>query len=170
MKERTRKKKRIKKEGWKSGERKQRMKKENRWINRLKDSCNKREKFAKNINSRIWFTILSNKNILTIHHFKQQKHSDCFMKVCLVKLKIYEVTLPMTEWRFQWVYLFSVPQPDKCGTRLFLKWVQMQGRSPHAPGKVQKYHWLQRSGNKTSNNSIGEWMRFQWCRPLCGQN
>ena len=41
--------------------------------------------------------------------------------------------------------LFSVPPSEKCGARSFLKWVQTQGRSPHASGKIQKY--LRHSAN-----------------------
>ena len=36
-------------------------------------------------------------------------------------------------------YLFSVPPPDKYGTRPFLKWVRTQSRNPHASGKIPKY-------------------------------
>ena len=36
------------------------------------------------------------------------------------------------------LYLFSIPPPDKYGTRPFLKWVRTQGWGPHASGKIQK--------------------------------
>ena len=41
-------------------------------------------------------------------------------------------------------YLFSIPPPDKYDTRLFLKWVRTQSRSPHTSGKIPKYLRLHR--------------------------
>ena len=32
------------------------------------------------------------------------------------------------------VYLSPIPPPDRCDTRPFLRWVQSQGRRPHASG------------------------------------
>ena len=74
------------------------------------------------------------------------------------------------------IYLFSVPPPDKYGTRPFLKSVRTQGRSPHASCKIQKYlrprrhppkGAPQRPGNK--QQTIGELFPSHWthrCDPI----
>ena len=52
-------------------------------------------------------------------------------------------------------YLFSVPPPDKYGTRPFLKWVRTLGHSPHASGKIQKYLWPRRHPSKRAPQRPG---------------
>ena len=38
-------------------------------------------------------------------------------------------------------FICSPFHPRKSTAHLFFKWVRTQGRSPHAPGKIQKYLW-----------------------------